>query len=136
MKLFVLALILILAPMAGAADWVDQGDGTWTCSVTFTAPTTTVKDQLEQARKFSNYRTRLLSDQLDASQWLNDLMFGVADTQHPNPDASYNSYIKLYRTLWQEFTNTFVAPAAPDPLAAGLAVEVPAPPADPVPPSP
>lgn len=136
MRITILLVALILAPACMAADWVDQGDGTWTCSVTFTAPTTTIKDQLEQTRAYANYRFRLSGDQLSPSDWLNAMMFGLDDTQHPIGEGVFNSYVKLYRTLWQEFVNTFVAPANPDPLAAGLAVTVPPPPTNPAPPSP
>jgi len=145
MKFFLVILLLLTAPAIHAADWVDLGDGTWSCSVGAMVTTTQVKNMLEQNRAWDNFRFRYVEDQLDASTWLSNLLVGFEDTQHPQPlyDESgvqigtYNNTVyEWYQQLWTGFVHHWVPASSTNSLADGLAVSVPSPPADPAPPSP
>lgn len=132
-KLIILAALLAIAVASShAADWVDQGDGTWDLSVTVTAASTAEKDMFEQIRADHNYTYRYSGDALSPSDWLAGLFEGYTATQYVDQPTVY----KWCATLWSAFKKKWVSPAA---LAAssdngnteGLAVSVPAPPVAP-----
>jgi hypothetical protein len=88
------ALILGLCTSIQASDWIDQGDGTWQLSVTYTVTTTAHKDLYEQCRKWDNQRYRYAEDQLDASEWFEAMFMGLDITQedttlYPGPVKNY-----------------------------------------------
>lgn len=82
--LFALAALIVAAPVS-AGDWVDNGDGSWTLSVSITAPTTETKDLYEKARAWDNYRYRWLDEQLDASAWVEGILEGMSVVQTTSP---------------------------------------------------
>jgi opacity protein-like surface antigen len=132
-KLIILAALLaILTATSRAADWVEQGDGTWDLSVTVTAASTAEKDMFEQIRADHNYTYRYSGDALSASDWMAGLFEGFTATQYQDQPTVY----KWCATLWQAFKQKWVSPAdlassSDDGDTEGLAVSVPAPPAAP-----
>ncbi len=130
MRFFIFVLALGLCASLPAADWVDQGDGTWTCSVSFTAPTTDIKIELEQCRKQDNYLYRYLEDELSPSDWLQANILGLEVTQAESD--LYGGNVRSYLAgLWAAFKDYWVSPHAPDRDALARGTAVPNPPNQP-----
>ena len=121
--IFALLLVLCLPQLGQASSWNDNGDGTWSVTLTVTVPAA-VKNKAEQCRAWDNYRWRYASTQLDASAWLQATLEGL------NGRAGSTLYNNL-KIMWNRFVQEWVPKNSSTPEADGLAVTVPSPPVAP-----
>jgi hypothetical protein len=126
----VLALILGLCTSLPASDWVDQGDGTWQLSVTYTAATTADKELYEKCREWDNSRYRYAEDVVSASEWFQGILQGLSVTQEDVPQYPGNAKNYL-RGLINKFIDYWVPASIEDKDTAARFIEVPAPPSQP-----
>jgi hypothetical protein len=122
-RLMFAACLLLLVAGVQASGWVDNGNGTWSLSLTVTVGTT-IKNKAEQCRKWDNYRWRYLGQELDASGWLGGILTGTASRE----GGVVHNYL---RVLWNRFVSEWVSRNSDTPDADGLAIVVPASPAAP-----
>jgi hypothetical protein len=107
-KVIITIMALLISGSVYSADWVDQGDGTWTTSVVYTAATTQEKDDLEQLRAYDNYLFRCSGsgevctgdDRLTPDQWVAGQVAGIQDTQHGG--TGLDMY-KFCQSRWNNF---------------------------------
>jgi len=105
MKKWILALMVIVLSTGQvfAADWVDQGDGTWQVSVTMTAATTQAKDDLEMVRADDNQAYFYSGEERDASTWLKEKLEGFASTREVKSVSGEN------QSWWSRFKRRYLS---------------------------
>ena len=127
MKKILVALVLGLAIVAAApaADWSDNGDGTWSLTVTYTV-TTQKKQMAEQLRADHNWRHFYDGQERDASEWVGEMLEGFTGTRSSSTvpgiiDKGWRAFLRMWISV------SSLLASADGGMTEGLSVSVPDP---------